>query len=110
MSILNENGSTQGNPARKAARIKHLNLVMANQMIKSWNEGWDLIWSDENPQAVLDALGEDAGEVFDINEANLVFLSNVLTGRRQPELDAIFAKVAAKPNTQTDENGNVTII
>lgn len=110
MSILNENSSTQGNPARKAARIKHLNLVMANQMIKSWNEGWDLIWSDENPQAVLDALGEDAGEVFDINEANLVFLSNVLSGRRQSELDAIFAKVAVKPNTQTDENGNVTII
>ena len=98
------------NPDRKAARIKHINLVLANEIIKCWNQGWDLIWSHENPQEVLDSLGEDAGEIFDINEATLVFLSNVLSGRRQSELDAIFAKVAVKPNTQTNENGNVTII
>ena len=109
MSILDKSTS-QIDPARKAARIKHLNLVIANEIIRSWNEGWDLIWSDENPQAVLDALGGDAGEVFDINEATIGFLMNVLGGRRQAELDSILAKVSVKPETQTDENGNVTII
>ena len=69
-----------------------------------------MIWDDANPQAVLDALGEDAAEVFEINEHTVAFMAGVLGGRRQAELDAILAKVAAKPETQTDENGNVTII
>jgi len=111
MSILNEIPQPSQNSAKKkASRLKYLNVAIANEIIRVWNEGWDLIWSDPNPQAVLDELGEDAGEVFDINEQTIIFLANVLGGRRQAELDAILAKVATKPETETDENGNVTII
>ena len=111
MSILNDTTlSEENSAAKKAARIKFLNKVIADEIIKSWNKGWDMIWDDANPQAVLDALGEDAAEVFEINEHTVAFMVGVLGGRRQAELDAILAKVTVKPETQTDENGNVTII
>ena len=110
MSLLNEIPQpSQNSPKKKASRIKYLNVALANEIIRCWHEGWDMIWSDPNPQAVLDALGEDAGELFDINEQTLTYLNNVLGGRRQSELDNIFAKVSAKPETTTDENGNVKI-
>jgi len=111
MSLLNEIPQpSQNSPEKKASRIKYINVALANEIIRCWHEGWGLIWDDPNPQAVLDALGEDAGELFAINEETLLFLSNALGGRRQSELDSILAKVATKPATTTDENGNVTII
>lgn len=111
MSLLNDTTqSSENSPEKKASRIKHLNVAIANEMIRCWHQGWDMIWSDPNPQAVLDVLGEDAGELFDINEQTLTYLNNVLGGRRQSDLDNIFAKVAAKPATETDQDGNVTII
>lgn len=109
MSILDKNQEAQ-NAKRKASRVKHINAVLANEIVRCWHEGWDLIWDHDDPQEVLNALGEDASEVFEINEQTVSFLANVLSGRKQDQIDAILAKVAAKPATQTDENGNVTII
>jgi hypothetical protein len=109
MSIL-DNNQQEPSAERKAARIKFLNSAISQELIKSWNEGWDLVWGHSNPQDVLDALGEDASEVFDINEQTVIYLNNVLSGRKQEEVDSILAKAATKPATQTDENGNVTII
>jgi hypothetical protein len=110
MSILNEIPQHDIDQAeKKAVRVKYLTKAIADQIIKTWNEGWDLIWNDENPQLVLDALGEDAGEVFELNTVTMMYLAEILGGRKQSELDKILLKVAQKPPTEVDENGNVSI-
>jgi len=40
----------------------------------------------------------------------LNYLNNILGGRRQSELDNIIAKISTQKETQTDEDGNVTIL
>ena len=82
---------------------------MAFQLIQSWNHGWDLIWSAEDPAAVLAELGTDAGEIFQLNEDLLTYLNTTLAGRKQNDLDAINAKVSAKPATTVAPDGTVTI-
>lgn len=109
MSILDKK-QEELSAKRKAARIKHINSTLSNEIVRCWHEGWDLLWDHSDPQEVLDALGSDAEEVFDINEQTVSFLNTVLSGRKQEQIDSILSKVATKPATQTDENGNVTII
>lgn len=110
MSVLDQ---TQPNPLtpaeRSAKQVKRATSQMAYQLIQSWNHGWDLIWSADDPAAVLAELGTDAGEIFQLNEDILVYLNTTLTGRKQAELDAIMAKVAAKPATTVAPDGSVTI-
>jgi hypothetical protein len=110
MSVLeNQSGPVLTNGERAAKQVRRATSQMAFQLIQSWNHGWDLIWSSEDPSAVLAALGTDAAEVFELNEQLVTYLTTTLTGRRQDDLDAILAKVAAKPATTTAENGTVTI-
>jgi len=110
MSVLDQ---TQANPLtpaeRSAKQVKRAASQMAYQLIQSWNHGWDLIWSSADPAAVLAELGTDAGEIFALNEDMIVYLNTTLAGRKQDELDAINAKVAAKPATTTAADGSVTI-
>lgn len=110
MSVLDQ---TQPNPLtpaeRSAKQVKRATSQMAYQLIKSWNHGWDLIWSSADPAAVLAELGTEAGELFQLNEDIIVYLNTTLAGRKQDELDAINAKVAAKPATTTAADGSVTI-
>ena len=111
MSVLDPtNQAPQFTEAERAARqVKRATSQMAYQLIQSWNHGWDLIWSAEDPAAVLAELGTDAGEIFQLNEDIIVYLNTTLVGRKQDDLDAINAKVAAKPVTTTAADGSVTI-
>jgi hypothetical protein len=110
MSVLDQ---TQPNPLtpaeRSAKQVKRATSQMAYQLIQSWNHGWDLIWSSADPAAVLAELGTEAGELFQLNEDIIVYLNTTLAGRKQDELDAINAKVAAKPATTTAADCSVTI-
>jgi hypothetical protein len=110
MSVLDQ---TQPNPLtpaeRSAKQVNRATSQMAYQLIQSWNHGWDLIWSSADPAAVLAELGTEAGELFQLNEDIIVYLNTTLAGRKQDELDAINAKVAAKPATTTAADGSVTI-
>ena len=110
MSILeNQSSPVLSNGERAAKQVRRATSQMAYQLIQSWNHGWDLIWSSEDPGAVLAELGTDAGEVFELNEQLIAFFATALAGRRQEDLDAIMAKVATKPVTTTAEDGTVTI-
>lgn len=110
MSVLNNQQAPQLTPAERSAKqVKRATSQMAYQLTQSWNHGWDLIWASEDPAAVLAALGTDAGEIFELNEDLIAYFNTTLTGRKQDELDAIMAKVAAKPATTTAEDGSVTI-
>jgi hypothetical protein len=110
MSVLeNQNSPVLSNGERAARQIRRATSQMAYQLIQSWNHGWDLIWSSEDPGAVLAELGTDAAEIFELNEQLVAYFVTTLTGRRQEDLDAILAKVAAKPATTIAEDGSVTI-
>lgn len=110
MSVLDQTQPNQLTPAERSARqVKRATSQMAYQLIQSWNHGWDLIWSSGDPAAVLAELGTDAGEIFQLNEDMIAYFNTTLTGRKQDELDAIMAKVAAKPATTTAADGSVTI-
>ena len=110
MSILNKQTQPVLTPAQRSARqVGRATSQMAYQLIQSWNHGWDLIWSSEDPAAVLAELGTDAGEIFQLNEDLVTYFNTTLVGRKQDELDAINAKVAAKPATTTAADGSVTI-
>jgi hypothetical protein len=110
MSILENTSGNTVTPAERSARqLKRATSQMAYNLIQSWNHAWDLIWSSSDPAAVLEELGTDAAEVFELNEMLISYFVSSLTGRRQADLDAILAKVAAKPATTTNEDGTVTI-
>lgn len=110
MSILNSNLQPQISETERAARqVKASAKNLADQLIRNWNSGWDLIWNNSDPAAVLAELGTDAGELFALNEALVTFMNTELAGKRQEDLDAINAKVAAKPATTTAQDGSVTI-
>ena len=110
MSVLDPTQANPLTPAERAARqVKRATSQMAYQLIQSWNHGWDLLWSSSDPAAVLAELGTDAGEIFQLNEDIIVYLNTTLVGRKQDDLDAINAKVAAKPVTTTAADGSVTI-
>ena len=110
MSVLSNQQPNPLTPAQRSAKqVKRATSQMAYQLIQSWNHGWDLIWSAEDPAAVLAELGTDAGEIFQLNEDIIVYLNTTLAGRKQDELDAINAKVAAKPATTVAGDGSVTI-
>jgi hypothetical protein len=110
MSVLSNQQSNPLTPAERSAKqVKRATSQMAFQLIQSWNHGWDLIWSAEDPAAVLAELGTDAGEIFQLNEDIVLYLNTTLAGRKQDDLDAINAKVAAKPATTVAGDGSVTI-
>ena len=110
MSILeNQSSPVLSNGERSARQVRRATSQMAYQLIQSWNHGWDLIWSSEDPGAVLAELGTDAAEIFELNEQLIGFFATSLAGRRQEDLDAMMVKVAAKPATTTAEDGTVTI-
>ena len=109
MSVLDPTQVTIAPEVRAANQVKRAMSQMAYQLLQSWNHGWDLIWSAEDPAAVLAELGTDAGEIFQLNEDIILYLNTTLTGRKQAELDAIMAKVAAKPATTVAGDGSVTI-
>ena len=110
MSVLNQPSLSQSNLVKRSARrVEFLTRALTDEMINSWHSGWDLIWDNTNPQDVLNELGENGAEVFELSEKTIAFLSDVLSGKRQEELNQILSKAAAKPETSIDENGNVTI-
>ena len=93
----------------RSDRVKDAMSTMAENMINLWNSGWDSIWDAPDPATVLAELGTEAGEVFALNEDVIALFGSSLTGRRQEDLDAITAKVLAKPATTTHPDGTVTI-
>lgn len=110
MSLLNEIPESRKTAvAKKADRIRYIAKTTINEIAKSWNQSFDLIWQDPNPQEVLDALGEDGEEIFELNQEAFSYICSVLADRKQSELDTILLKVASKPDTSVDEGGKITI-
>ena len=110
MSILNEIPVKITEAQKKADRLRFLTSALINEVNRSWNEIHDTIWKSPNPQEILNELKSDASEILEINEETMMFLTSVLQGRKQSQVDSIISKIASTPETKTDEEGNVKII
>ena len=110
MSVLNDKPKIELTQAeRKANRVLRSAKQSTDALIQGVISSLSAIWEDENPQDVLDALGTDAKELFELNTNTVAFLAGELTGKRDNDLAEIMALVAkVQPNT-VNEDGTVTI-
>ena len=108
MSVL-DNKLDLTDAERSANRVTQVCSSTAYQLIQQWNQGWDALWGSEDPAAVLAEIGTEAEEIFALNDDIIDYFTITLAGRKQDELDAILAKMAAKPATTTAADGSVTI-
>lgn len=110
MSVLNQQANKSNEEAqRRAKAVKTSVMQCADQLIRTWNSAWDMLWDAPDLEAVLEELGADAVEIFELNDLLIEFLSTALAGRRQDDLEAILAKVALKPPTLTHSDGTSTL-
>ena len=113
MSVLNyktqsELSSEEKNRTR-ANRINSITVSSSEKLINGITKSLSLIWESDDPQGVLDALGTDAKELFEINTETLNFLTTVLAGKRDEDLEKIAEKVAKILPHTIHEDGTVTI-
>ena len=95
----------------KARKTRVIDNAIATSELIAFKliDGLKAIWDYEDPQAVLDALGEDAVEAFALSRETAEFIIPRLTGKR----DDIVAQIndaftLVQPYTE-NEDGSVTI-
>lgn len=109
MTILLQKSNQPTEAERRATQIKQLVTQFADLSIRSWHNIFDTLWGGADTQEILDALGDDATELFELNDIFIVFAESVLVGKRQDDLDQIKAKLALKPPTTINDEGLVKI-
>ena len=111
MSIFNnqENKPKPSKAERAANRVLRGMTSSADQLISNFHSTFDAIWSHENPQEVLDQLGTDGKEVFEVCTATVEYLNVVLVDKRQEDLDKINEKMLSIPAYTVEGDGSITL-
>lgn len=112
MSILTQKHNDPVAPAQRAAtQIKRGTARLAQTLLREWERGFDMVWNNPNatPDKVLEAIGTDAAETFELSAATVQFMAAIMPGRLDSEWERLQAKLAAKPATTTHDDGTVTI-
>ena len=112
MSILTQTNGDPIAPAKRiATRVKRSTAQLSQTIIHSWEQGFDAIWNNERatPAEILAELGTDAVECFDLSNAVVALLADVLPGRLDGEWERIQSKIAAMPARTRHDDGTVTI-
>jgi len=77
---------TETSPEKIAAlRIKQLSAQGFQNLFAQWQASVSAIWRAKNPQAVVDALGKDAGNGFKASVATASFLAEFSSLAFTPE-------------------------
>ncbi len=88
---------------RKASRLKRTPAVQFEQLLQSWKEGINLLWSNEDLTAgILAELGTDAAELFALSSATITFLESLKAGSTTSTLALV------RPFT-VHQDGTVTV-
>lgn len=111
MSIINNTKRTRPPEAeRRANRVKNIASQTTTLLLTNTLNGLSTIWDATSPADVLEELGTDAVESFELSRSLVAYLVSVLSGTdRQGELDVILAKVATIPACTEHPDGTVTI-
>lgn len=107
-SILTDTGDTQAQAT--ARQVLRTPGQTADVILGQLQDGMDRLWGSPNPQAVLDAMGGNAGKVFALNAAFSQMVAQLLTQEgdtaRLARLQGILARI---PAHTVHEDGTVTI-
>jgi hypothetical protein len=98
-SLLNP--ITKTKPQLKAERLKLLPIQQFSQLLRTWEQGVSLIWSDENPQAIFTELGASGGELIQLSIATAAFLEGLKAGCTAEALALVKAFTVAEDGTVT---------
>lgn len=112
MSILTQKNGDPIAPAKRiATRVKRSAAQLSQTIVQSWEQGFDSIWNNERatPAEVLAELGTDAVECFDLSNAIVALLADVLPDRLDEDWERIQSKIAATPARTRHDDGTVTI-
>lgn len=91
-------------PAQVSAqRALQIPARLLNQLLRSWNEGLDLIWKQPAPADVLAALGTKGAELFQRSAALRAFLES-----QKPGCTATPSAARIKPVTM-NADGTLTL-
>lgn len=83
--------------------------VLVDTIYNYWARAFDLLHGDPTTRpAKLEALGTDAGEMFDLNAKLCAFLVENLTGQRDDIVNGIQQRLATLPEFVYSEDGTVT--
>lgn len=110
MSIFNAQNK-QPTVEEVALRIKLQTAQVPQQIIRRWESIFNFLWSDGvyTAEEKIAALGTDAGELFEANQALVDFIVAQLTGKRDDIVESINAKIAALPAYTIHPDGTVTL-
>lgn len=111
MSILNEQREEPNYEKRAATRIKRQSKRLAESIIRDWEQSFDLLWNNPKatPERVLSELGTDAAEVFELSDATVQFMGQILPGKLDDAWDRVQKKLEDRPATTVHDDGTVTI-
>lgn len=110
MSILNK--QERVSPSKhevKAQRVKRSARSTTDVLLNSVQSSFKAIWDDENPQGVIDALGTDAQEIFELSSNTVDFLVAELTGKRDEDLAKLLAVITLVQPHTVNADGTITI-
>lgn len=112
MTIIGNNRQDPVAPAQRiATRIINQTGRSAEQLIRQWERSFDALYNNPQatPEEILEAMGTDAAEVFELSAAMVGMMTAILPGKLDEEWARIQAKIAAKPATTAHEDGTVTV-
>lgn len=111
MSILNPQSRPQPSEAEmKAEQVRQTTANIARRIFRIWEMNYDLIWNSSDPQAVLNELGEDAAEVFNLSSGIIGLMQTTLPEALPDEWARIEAKIAKIPTHIVNEDNTVEIV
>lgn len=111
MSILQPTPTTPQDIAQvKATQIIQNTARASKRLIRDWERSIDTLWDHENPQAILDAMGTDAAEVFALSSAVIQLMASILPASLPDEWTRIQAQKLSKIQQCTiHDDGSVSI-
>jgi hypothetical protein len=104
MSLLNRtpiNPQPLSEAERAAKRLRHAPAQLFQTVLSLWGGGVQLLWNSENPQAILDDLGLDAKELFELSSKTAIFLESLQPGCTADKVALIRAHTVHEDGTVT---------
>lgn len=80
MSLLNTTPPSLSVSERTALRLERIVKQQFDMLLSSWTSAMRTIWTAQDPQAVLDALGPKAIELFQFSAQTAQFLEQLQPG------------------------------
>lgn len=110
MSIF-QNQTTQPTAEQVAQFIKSQASSTVEQMLSSWLQAYNFVWSDGifTAEEKIAALGTEAGELFQANEDFVAFMIAQLTGKRDDLVEVINNAISSRPAYTINADGTVTL-